>query len=220
VIGQAALALYPCCKPIPENAMADKPKKSKAGPILLLLLLLVVGVVVAGYLKPDLPVIGPLVSGFFEKGAAGMSKDGVYTVTITKIVLDPQEFKKGETVDIQVLVKHTNKDGKEATIWDSSKHGDNLREVGENELAVNFNETPFEITWRSGDQITVEVWDRKGMSDTRHAWYKTGASDKEFGLNSTRTLTLLDGDSARNPRVGGTNQVVFDAKHKGDIPVE
>jgi hypothetical protein len=201
--------------------MADKPKKkSKAGPILLIVLLLLVGVVVAGYLKPDLPVIGPLVSGFFEKGAAGMSKDGVYTVTVTKVVLDPQEFKTGESVDIQVVVKRTSKDGKEETIWDSAKHGDNLREVGENELAVNFNETPFEISWRSGDQITVEVWDRKGMSDTRHAWYKTGASDKEFGLNGTHTLTLLDGDSARNPRVGGTNQVVFDAKRKGDIPVD
>lgn len=201
--------------------MADKPKKkSKAGPILLVLLLAVVGVVAAGYFKPDLPIIGPLVSGFFQKGAAGMSKDGVYSVTITKVVLDPQEFKTGESVDVQVLVKVTTKEGKEETIWDSAKHGDNLREVGANDLAVNFNETPFEITWRSGDQITVEIWDRKGISDTRHAWYKTEATDKEFGLSGTHSLTLLDGDRPISERKGGTNQVVFEAKHKSDIPVE
>ncbi|MBZ0135212.1 MAG: hypothetical protein K8I27_02425 [Planctomycetes bacterium] len=203
--------------------MADKNKKkggSKAGTLLLVVLLLVVGVGVAGYFKPDLPVVGPLVNGFFEKGAEGMKKDGVYTVKITKVVLDPQEFDAGETVDVQVLIKHTNKEGKTETVWDSSKLGENLREVGENPLSVTHSETPFEITWQSGDQITVEIWDYKGLSNTRLAWYKTAATDKEFGLDGTRTLTLLDGDNARNPRVGGTNQIVFEASHKGPVPAE
>ena len=203
--------------------MGKKDKKkggSKGATLLLVVLLLGVGVIAAGYFKPDLPVIGPLVSGFFEKGAAGLNKDGVYTVKIEKLVLDPQEFDKGETVDVQVIIKHTNKEGKTVTAWDSSDLGENLREVGEDPLSITFSETPFEITWQSGDQITVEIWDYKGLSNTRLAWYKTSATDKEFGLNSTQKLTLLDGDTPKNPRVGGTNQIVFAASHKGPIPAE
>ena len=164
--------------------MADKNKKkgSKAPMLLLVVLLLGVGVIAAGYFKPDLPVIGPLVSGFFEKGAAGLNKDGVYTVKIDKLVLDPQEFDQGENVDIQVVIKHTNKEGKTTTAWDSSKLGENLRKVGEHPLSVTFSETPFEITWQSGDQITVEATElqlivheheparlEKGLEDVVHA---------------------------------------------------
>ncbi|MCA8917185.1 MAG: hypothetical protein KDB90_17475 [Planctomycetes bacterium] len=192
-------------------------KKSKAPAVLLILLLAVVGTVAAGYFKPDLPVIGPLVSGFFEKGAAGMDKSGVYKVTITKVVLDPQEFKKGETIDVQVKIIVTNLEGKTETVWDSSKFGDNLREAGENELAVNFMETPIEISWESGYQISVEVWDYKG-TNKRLARFATAAKDKEFGLSGTKTLTLLDGENTRNPRVGGTNQIVFEAKRTADLP--
>lgn len=205
--------------------MADKNKKkggSKAPMLLLVVLLLGAGVIAAGYFKPDLPVIGPLVSGFFEKGAAGLNKDGVYIVKIEKLVLDPQEFDAGEDLDIQVLVKHTNKEGKTITAWDSNKHGENLREVGTDELLITYSATPLEITWQSGDQITVEVWDYKGLSNTRLAWFKTEATDKEFGLNGTKTLTLLreDGETTKNPRVGGTNQIIFEASHKGPIPAE
>ncbi|MCB9895509.1 MAG: hypothetical protein H6839_13760 [Planctomycetes bacterium] len=192
-------------------------KKSKAPAVLLILLLAVVGTVAAGYFKPDLPIIGPAVAGFFEKGAAGMDKSGVYTVTIEKVVLDPQEFKKGETIDVQVKVIVTDKEGKAKTVWESSEFGDNLREAGENELAVNFLETPFDVSWESGYQISVEVWDFKG-TDRRLARFATAAKDKEFGLSGTKTLQLLDGENPRNPRVGGTNQVIFKAKRKGDLP--
>jgi len=201
--------------------MADKNKKkgSKAPTLLLVVLLLVGGVIAAGYFKPDLPVIGPLVSGFFEKGAAGLNKNGVYTVKIEKVVLDPQEFEQGQTVDVQVIIKRTNAEGDTEEVWDSSDLGDNLREVGEHPLSVTFSETPFEITWQSGDQLTVEVWNYTGI-DERLARYQTKGTDKEFGLHGTHTLTLLDGETERNPRVGGTNQVIFDAKHKGPVPAE
>lgn len=203
--------------------MADKNKKkgSKAPMLLLVVLLLGVGVIAAGYFKPDLPVIGPLVTGFFEKGAAGLNKDGVYTVKIDQLVLDEQEFDTGENLNIHIVVKRVNKEGKEEEVWDSGRHGDNKRKVGTDTLNFTFSATPFEIAWQSGDQLTVEIWDRAGIGSTRLAWFKTDATDKEFKLNGTQTLTLLkDGETARNPRVGGTNQIVFDAKHKGPIPAE
>ena len=194
---------------------------SKAGPLLLIVLLGVIGAGALGWFYPDTPVVGDLVHGFFEKGAKGVDKSGVYKVTVAKLVLDPQEFKNGENVDIQIVVKKVDRDGKETTVWDSEKLGDNLREVGKQELGFNLLETPFELTWEAGDQITVEVWDRKGLSDRRHAWFKSLAGGKEFPLSETQTLTLLEeGDVTKNPRVGGTNQITFDAKRIGDIPVE
>lgn len=204
--------------------MADKNKKkggSKGATLLFVILLLAVGVIAAGWFKPDLPVIGPLVSGFFEKGAAGLNKDGVYTVQIDQLVLDEQEFDTGENLDIQVIIKRVNKEGKEETVWDSRRHGANKRKVGTDTLNFTFSATPFEIAWRSGDQLTVEVWDYAGIGSSREAWFRTSATDKEFKLSGTQTLTLLkDGDTPRNPRVGGTNQIVFKADYKGPIPAE
>ena len=203
--------------------MADKNKKkgSKAPVLLLVVLLLVGGVIAAGWSKPDLPVIGPLVSGFFEKGAAGLNKDGVYTVKIDQLVLDEQEFDTDENLDIQILIKRVNKEGKEETVWDSRRHGENRRKVGTDTLNFTFSATPFEFAWQSGDQLTVEVWDYAGIGSSRVAWFKTEATDKEFKLSGPQTLVLLkDGKTPRNPRVGGTNQIIFEAKHKGPIPAE
>lgn len=194
---------------------------SKAGALLLVGLLAVIGAGAVGWFYPDTPVVGSLVHSFFEKGAKGVDKSGVYKVTIAKLVLDPQEFKKGESVDLQVVVKTVNAEGKEETVWDSEKLGDNLREVGEQPLAVNWLETPFEIEWKNGDQVIVEVWDRKGLSDTRKAWFKSVAGGKEFPLSETQTLILLtNGDEPLKPRVGGTNQITFEATRTGDLPKE
>ena len=69
-------------------------------------------------------------------------------------------LKDGEKIDLQIVVKKVNGE-KEEVIWDSAKLGDNLREVGKQPVAVNWQETPFEISWDTGEQVVVEVWDRK-----------------------------------------------------------
>jgi len=118
---------------------------SKAGTLLLLVLIAVIGAGAVGWFYPDTPVIGSLVHSFFKKGAEGVDKSGVYKVTVARLVLDPQEFKDGEKIDLQIVVKKVNGE-KEEVIWDSAKLGDNLREVGKQPVAVNWQETPFEIS--------------------------------------------------------------------------
>ena len=195
--------------------MADKKKSSKAPMILLVLLLGVVGVGVAGYLNPDLPVIGPLVGKFFQSAAAGVDKSGEYEVKITKVVLDPQEFKPGENIDIQVVIKLAGADGKTREVWDSSSKGAQIREVGKDELAANWVETPFKCMWQVGDTVTIEVWDRKGISDTLVAQWVSGPDDKTFPLKGTRTLSPVKDGKPVNARKEGVSQIVMEAAHQG-----
>jgi hypothetical protein len=194
-------------------------KGSKVGGLVLVLLLAAVGVGAVGWYFPDTPVIGDLVHGFFSAGAKGVDKSGVYTVKIASVSVDKDEFKEGEKVDLQVLIKRVDPEGKEETLWDSRTFGERLATVGKDPLSANWSDRPFEIAWQQGEQIVLEVWDRRGLSDTRIAWLKSAPGSKEFPLKGTQSLTLLkDGDTPIAERRGATNQIVFETSRKGDIP--
>lgn len=194
-------------------------KGSKVGGLVLVLLLALIGVGAVGWFFPDTPVIGDLVHGFFSAGAKGVDKSGVYTVKITSVSVDKDEFDEGEKVDLQVLIKRVNKDGKEETLWDSREYGERLATVGKDPLTASWSDRPFEVTWQQGEQVVLEVWDRRGMSDTRIAWLKSAPDGKEFPLTGTQSLTLLkNGDTPIAERRGATNQIVFETARKGDIP--
>lgn len=205
--------------------MGDKKDKKgkkgggKAGTLFFVLILAVGGAAAVGYFYPDTPVVGDLVGKFVKKASEGQDQSGVYGVTVKKLVLDPQEFNEGETVDMQLVVKVVREDD-ERQAWDSRDKGTNLRTVGEDELAANWAETPFEIEWQHGDVVIVEVWDRKGFSSTLVARFKSSAADKEFPLKGTKSLAIMDGDREINERKGGTNQIVFEHKRTGDIGAE
>lgn len=195
-------------------------KGSKLGGLVLVLLLAVISVGAVGWFFPDTPVIGDLVHGFFSAGAKGVDKSGVYTVKITSVSVDKSEFDKGETVDLQVLIKRTDKEGKKETIWDSREYGTRLATVGKDPLTASWADRPFEVAWQPGEQITLEVWDRKGISDTLYARLKSTPESKEFPLQGTQTLELLqaDGVTKKEERRGATNQIVFEAERTGEFP--
>lgn len=199
--------------------MADK-KKGKGGSmfpkLVLLLIVVTVGAGALGYFRPDTPVVGPLVGDLLESVASGQDQSGVYKVTIDKVVLDPQEFEQGAEVNIQVIIRKITSDGDDSFHWVSRDFGENIRIVGDDELSANWSETPFEISWRPGEQIIVEVWNDDGW-DTKVAHFKSDAETKEFPLTGTHSLTLVDGDREVSTRQGGTNQIVLSHERKGDI---
>lgn len=194
-------------------------KKGKGGTILLVVLLLLVGALAAGYFKPDLPVVGPLVAKFFKAGAQGVDQSGVYKVKVTKVVLDPQEFRDGSRMDIQVIIKRVDSEGKETTVWESAQYGDRLATVGKDELTANWADRPFECAWKEGDKFVVEVWDYVG-SDTKVAEWTSDAKSREFPLKNQRTISPFKDGKTVESRKGATNQVIFEAERVGDYPVE
>ncbi len=196
--------------------MADQKKKggSKGLTILGLLLLVVVALGVAGFMKPDLPVVGPLVRKFFTTGAEKLDKSGVYTVKVTSVVLSAEEFSEGENLDIQVTVEHVAADGATKTLWESKQYGARKAKVGKDPLTAAWADRPFEMEWRSGDKLLVKVWDRSGLSSTEVCVWEVEGGEA-FPLKGSHTFEKVKG---KTPRPGGTNQIVFEADRKGDLP--
>ena len=87
---------------------------------------------------------------------------GVYKVKIEEVELDPRLFSQGRTVDIQARVRKVDREGRETTIWESKHYGENLAVAGKDDLTATWLNRPFEIAWAPGDQVIVDVWDRRG----------------------------------------------------------
>ena len=87
---------------------------------------------------------------------------GVYKVKIEEVELDPGLFSRGRTVDIQARVRKVDREGRETTIWESKHYGENLAVTGKDDLTATWLNRPFEIAWSPGDQVIVDVWDRRG----------------------------------------------------------
>ncbi len=89
------------------------------------------------------------------------SKPGIYQVTIPKIQLDPTLFKAGHTVDIQAKVTKLDPQGRDSTLWESKPYGERLAVAGKDDLTAGWPHRPFQVEWNTGEQIVVEVFDRK-----------------------------------------------------------
>jgi hypothetical protein len=100
-----------------------------------------------------------VVSDVLKRGDS--RKPGVYRVKIAEVELDPKLFSQGRTVDIQARVRKIDGKGHETTVWESKHFGENLAVAGKDDLTATWLNRPFEIAWAPGDQVIVDVWDRK-----------------------------------------------------------
>jgi hypothetical protein len=87
---------------------------------------------------------------------------GLYKVTIEEVELDSRLFSHGRTVDIQARVRKVDSEGRETTVWESKRYGENLAVVGKDDLTATWHNRPFEVAWAPGDEVIVDIWDRKG----------------------------------------------------------
>ncbi len=88
-------------------------------------------------------------------------RPGIYHVTIKKVELDRALFKAGHTVDIQARVHKLDARGRDSTLWDSKPYGERLAVVGKDELSAGWPNRSFQVEWQPGEQIVLEVSDRK-----------------------------------------------------------
>ena len=143
------------------------------------------------------------------------NRPGVYTVRIDEVRLDPAQFTKGHTVDIQARVRQVDEQGRESIVWESKTYGENLAMVGRDELSANWSNRPFEIDWRAGDQVIVEVWDRRAglFSPTRFTMARPGPN--AFPLASG-THALEVASRSRSAAESDLNRIVLDSRRSGD----
>jgi hypothetical protein len=162
-----------------------KPKSLFRRLIYFVLMLFTGGAGVGGWAFKDHPQVRSLLAAFLSPSADGsgeagdlkgavvsavsgvlkedVTSPGVFKVKVTEIQLDPKLFKEGHTVDIQARVCRLREGEKPVTVWESKTFGENLGVAGKDELRARFVDRPFEIEWAPGDNIVVDVWDRKGI---------------------------------------------------------
>ncbi len=106
---------------------------------------------------------GTLVSDVVDilKPGADFRRAGVYQVTIDKVELDPALFKSGHTLDIQAKVSRRNARGRDSVLWDSRTYGERLAAVGKDDLTAGWPDRPFHVEWSPGEEILLEVYNRK-----------------------------------------------------------
>lgn len=197
--------------------MSDANKKSgkqgsKAGVLLLALVAVVGGVAALGYFKPDTPYIGPFMAGLFKTAQQATSGSGTYEVRIGELMLDADEFKDGDELDLQVLVFKADADGKiqGEPLIDTNKWGTNIRKVGKDRLAKTWSDQPVNLDWSVGVRYAVEVWTKKGGNRKLAEWV-SAPDPKGFPLSEIY-FAKLDGRDVKNAK---GNYVKFTAKAAG-----
>ena len=153
---------------------------------------------------------------------SGVLKDdarqpGVFKVKITEIKLDTKLFKEGRTVDIQARICKLHEGQKPVTVWESKAYGENLAVAGKDDLTARFVDRPFEIEWSPGDQIVVDVWDRKGILFERRELKMARPEPGYFPLASgihALEVTGRGGSSLDSEE----NRIVFQTKRVGAAP--
>lgn len=143
------------------------------------------------------------------------NQPGVYTVRINEVRLDPARFPKGHTVDIQARVRKIDERGRESTVWESKTFGENLAVVGRDELSAKWANRPFEIDWRDGDQVSVEVWDRRAGLFSSTRFNMAPPTPDAFPLASG-THALEVASRGRSAVESGLNRIILDSRRSSD----
>ena len=127
---------------------------------------------------------------------------GVFKVKIEEVQLDPRLFSQGRTVDIQARVRKVDREGRETTIWESKHYGENLAVAGKDDLTATWLNRPFEISWTAGEQVIVEVWDRRGGVLEPREFKMALPEPGEFPLSSGTHALEITQTQAVDARLG------------------
>jgi hypothetical protein len=145
---------------------------------------------------------------------------GVYQVTIPEVHLDPLLFKAGHTVDIQARVLKLDAHGRDATLWETKPYGQRLAVAGRDELSAGWPLRPFQVDWSPGEQLVVEVFDRKPglfFPPKRFILTPAEAAPREFPLK-TGTFPLQLTEKPSVPPDPRNTRIVFKSQRVGDLP--
>jgi hypothetical protein len=149
------------------------------------------------------------------KPAEKFREPGTYQVTIGQVHLDPSVFTAGHTVDIQAKVLKRDERGRSTTLWETGPYGERLAVAGRDELVAEWEHRPFQVEWRPGEQLAVEVYDRRALLFTqsrRFVWTPPDPQPREFPLKpGTFPLKSETETQKPDPRVDPRNNSIVTA---------
>jgi hypothetical protein len=184
-----------------------------------------------GWLDPEAPVIGAVVQKLRGVVPSDPSKPspvlsilaprdpftqpGTFEVTIAKVMIDSAELREGHHVDVQVKVSKKLPGGQIQSLWDSRYAGERVALVGRQPITATWSDRPFLVTWQTGEEFIIEVWDRKALFDKTLFLLDTANGDREFPLRSD-TTTFAHLANGRRTMNGAGNSVRIESKRVGD----
>ncbi len=110
--------------------------------------------------------------------------------------------------------------GRSATVWDTVPFGERLAVAGKDELIAEWDHRPFQVEWSPGDQLSVEVYDRRAGLFAQPKRFLLAPSDtepREFPLKPG-TYPLEPEAQKADPRVDPRNvSIVLQSRRVGDL---
>jgi len=152
--------------------------------------------------------------------ADSFAEPGTYQVSIPKVHLDPALFRAGHTVDIQARVLRVDPRGTDTTLWESKSFGEQLAVVGKDELVAGWPNRPFHVAWKPGQQIVVEVFDRRPGLFVEPRRFIFSTSDVELHAFPLKpgTFPLEPTQMPDPPTDTRNNQIVLQSERVGNLP--
>jgi hypothetical protein len=153
------------------------------------------------------------------KPPADFRSAGVYRVTIRKVELDEALFQAGHTVDIQSTVQKVDAHGRKTTLWDSRPYGERLAVVGKDELSAGWPNRTFQVEWKPGDHVILDVSDRRTGLLAEPRRFTLASSDSaaaEFPLK-TGDFPLEPAPKHQRPVDPRNSHVVLRSERAGQI---
>lgn len=199
------------------------------------------GTGVGGWQLKDHPILQRVVSQFLEnnggdEGAAdgdGLRKvagvvsrldsyvrPGSFEVTISDLQLDAGTFKTGQTIDLQARLIKIDSSGKEQTVWDTKSLGAHKAVAGRDGIQTDWSDSPFEVTWKPGDDFVLEVWEHKRGLGTKKRFEWVSESKKIFPLRSGKYDLSAAEDAFSSKNAQTQHQFVLESRPKSNPDAE
>ncbi len=147
---------------------------------------------------------------------SGSAKDpGVFEVKVNKVEIDPVGLPANKPLSLLTrVVRRSDDGGADLLIWTSKPFGERIVIPGQSELTASWSDQPFEVEWKPGDRLAIEVWNLKGFRPKKLFAVEADTTD-EFPLKSgkaggsggtgnavvirSRRLRDLDSDDSNAP---------------------
>ena len=119
----------------------------------------------------------------------GLSRSGAHLLLLAKGPhgRDAAIVREGHHVDLQVRVSKKLTSGQVQSVWDSRYAGERIALVGREPVTATWSDKPFQVTWQTGEEFSIEVWDRKAIFDKTLFLLDTTNGDREFPLRPDTT---------------------------------
>ncbi len=193
------------------------------------------GVGYGGYQLKDYPIIAQILSlvsgdsklgdgnlaqalvaglGNAEKKLKEFSQEGAFDVTLKEISIDPAVVSNENSPELRAVIVRYDDSGERQVVWQSKNATIQRPDGDKGALLAQFEDPPFEIRWRPGDRLVVEVWQKRLLRGVK-LFERADASAEKFPLSpGDYPLKLVaSGVKSTSPAL---NSLALEAKRKVD----